>query len=56
MLTSFRALTKFKGENGQTGMQIFESKFYNFFFEKDPAAQRLFDANDIARQSKAFVR
>lgn len=56
MLTSFRSLTKFKNEQGQTGMQLFETKFYGFFFEKNPAAQRLFDSNDIAKQSKAFVR
>lgn len=56
VLTSFRNLTKVKSEGGQTGMQTFEAKFYGFFFERNPAAQRLFDSNDIGRQSKAFVR
>jgi len=56
VLSSFRNVTRFKNQNGQTGMQIFETRFFPFFFEHNPAAQRLFDVNHLSKQSKAFVR
>jgi hypothetical protein len=40
----------------QTGLQKFQSEFFPTFFTLCPGAQRLFRAEKMQKQSKAFVQ
>lgn len=54
--SSFVALVKKKDDKNQSGLRRFELEFYPKLFQLSPASKRLFQADHMDIQSKAFVR